>query len=489
MRPLSEPSAEPAPNSGGASAPEGLRSVTGSPVVWRTVAALVVAATVTALVSLRVVEFGVNSPSGHLVLNALDAFIALLVAFLVYGRFLREQLLRDLLLSQGLFLLAVAGLGLSYLSRVLPEPTEGAFEIWLPLAVRVIGVGLLAAAALVGGRRLTLVRHHRWVLAIPLALLAGVFVVLRGFGSALPVAFDFGTVPTGEELPLLTGHPVLLVAQGVGALGFLVAAGVFTTQAARSQDELLGWLGPAFVLGGFARLNYLLFPSVYTDWLYSGDLLRTGCHLLLLVGATREIQRHWHAQADVAVLEDRRRLARELHDGVVQELSFIRSATHSLSFDGASRDSIIGACDRALDEARAAVHALGSPAGEPLSATLERAVRQLADRYDVTVSFDLAPAVTVDPEQQHALVRIAREAVHNAVRHGEARHIVVSLRGVGDSQVLTVRDDGAGFNVPQAGAVATGYGLTSMRDRAQGLPGEFRIESEPGAGSEVTVRW
>src|SRR3712207_6386522 len=196
--------------------------------------------------------------------------------------------------------------------------------------------------------------------------------------------------------PLLEGHPVLLLAQVLAALCYALAAVFFTRQAVRSHDELLSWLGPAFVLGAFARLHYLLFPSLYTDWLYSGDLLRTGSHVLMLTGAVREIQQFWHAQTDIAVLEDRRRLARELHDGLVQEIAYIRLASHAIPPSLNSWTAILAACDRALDEARAAVHALGSDSDEPLGDTLERAVRQLAERYDVTVDFLVAESVPVD---------------------------------------------------------------------------------------------
>jgi signal transduction histidine kinase len=285
---------------------------------------------------------------------------------------------------------------------------------------------------------------------------------------------------------------MLLLAQVVSALCYGLAAALFTIQAGSSEDELLGWVGPAFVLGAFSRLNYLLFPSLYTDWLYTGDLLRTGCHALLLLGATREIQQYWTAQADVAVLEDRRRLARELHDGVIQELSYIKSASYALPAAVGGRESILGACDRALDEARAAVHALGSARGEPLGDTLQRAVRQLAERHSVAVDFDLADSVLVTSDQRHALVRIAREAVNNAVRHGKAGYIRVTLENSGPRRCLSILDDGSGFDVGvgSAGSASpTGYGLTSMRDRAQGLPGELRIESTPGQGSVVEVKW
>src|SRR3712207_481600 len=282
--------------------------------------------------------------------------------------------------------------------------------------------------------------------------------------------------------PLLEGHPVLLLAQVLAALCYALAAVFFTRQAVRSHDELLSWLGPAFVLGAFARLHYLLFPSLYTDWLYSGDLLRTGSHVLMLTGAVREIQQFWHAQTDIAVLEDRRRLARELHDGLVQEIAYIRLASHAIPPSLNSRTAILAACDRALDEARAAVHALGSDSDEPLGDTLERAVRQLAERYDVTVDFLIAESVPVTSDQRHALVRIAREAVNNACRHGHARTIRLSLEDTKSGRVLLIRDDGSGFEVRDAADPGrtpngNGFGLVSMRERARGLPGTLTVRS------------
>ena len=77
-------------------------------------------------------------------------------------------------------------------------------------------------------------------------------------------------------------------------------------------------------------MNYVLFPSIYSDWLYTGDLLRTASYVVLLVGAAREITGTSRPRRRVAVLDDRRRLARELHDGLVQELVYIRSAAHDL---------------------------------------------------------------------------------------------------------------------------------------------------------------
>jgi signal transduction histidine kinase len=99
----------------------------------------------------------------------------------------------------------------------------------------------------------------------------------------------------------------------------------------------------------------------------------------------------------------------------------------------------------------------------------------------------------VTSDQRHALVRIAREAVNNAVRHGRARRISVRLTTSQDARCLLIRDDGSGFEVETVAdpgkSGGTGYGLISMRDRARGLPGSLTIRSTPGTGSEVAVQW
>jgi signal transduction histidine kinase len=233
----------------------------------------------------------------------------------------------------------------------------------------------------------------------------------------------------------------------------------------------------------------MLFPSIYTDQIYTGDLLRTACYVVLLGGAVREMQQFWSARARVAVLDDRRRLARELHDGVVQELAFIRAESHRIPEDLPSRSRILEACDRGLDEARAAIQALGRPSDEPLGFMLHRAARELAERYGVELEVEVDDSITARAEQKHALLRIAREAVSNAVRHGQAHRLCLSLARDGETQRLTIRDDGRGFDLARTASNSGGYGLTSMRDRARALPGSFDVHAERGSGTQVTVTW
>jgi len=273
----------------------------------------------------------------------------------------------------------------------------------------------------------------------------------------------------------------------VGALGFVVAAVAFSAQASKRGDTLLKWVGPACVLGAFSRLHYMLFPSIYSGWIYTGDLFRTGCYLLLLVGAAREIGRYWRAQARLAVIDDRRRLARELHDGVVQELSYIRTEAHLIAGDDDVRHRIVDSVDRAADEARAAIDTLGSEGDQPLGLLLHSAARQVAERYGGQVVVDRDVSIDATAEQSHDLVRITREAVSNAIRHGRARNIGIGLVRDEDGRRLVVHDDGRGFD-PQA-SETTGYGMTSMRERAENLPGRFRVSSAPGRGTTVVIEW
>lgn len=458
-------------------------------------------------------RFGYHSPNVHLVANSVDACVALLVAYLLFGRFGRTHRLQDLLLAEGLLLLAFAGLGSALLIDLAEDATRRSFGVWLPLSLRVAAAVLVLLSALVAGRRIPRGSTGLGV-AGPAAVVLATVVLLWVFREALPVAAS-ESPPVSAQQPVITGHPLLLAAQALAAGCFLVASLAFAGQARRRSDEVLRWLGPACALGGFARVNYVLFPSLYSGWLYTGDLLRTASYLCLLVGATREISRYWAAHSQVAVLEDRRRLARELHDGVVQELGWIKSEARARSAGaapmspsttslhtssnavegtspGGSNDCdlapIVDACDRALDEARAAVDALGRNVDEPLGYALHRAAREVADRHGGHVVVELNDAVEAKPDERHNLARITREAVGNAFRHGAAQYVRITLEAAPGGRRLVVQDDGRGFDVAST-SHGPGFGLTSMRERAQGLPGAFDVESSPGQGTTVEVTW
>jgi signal transduction histidine kinase len=433
-----------------------------------------------------VLDFAYLSPRGHLVLDTVDTCVALLAAYLAHGRFVRGARLGDLLLAQCLLLLGLAnGLG-GAVAALLPG-APGATEVWLPMMLRAAGAVLLLAAALAGSDRPSSA-SRRWSWAGPLMVVAAAVGVSWLVGPVLPIAVDATFIGDASHPPLLTGHPALIVGHLVGAACFLGASLLYTRRALQTGDELVRWLGAACALGGFARVNYALAPTVYTDWLYAGDLLRTGFYLLLLVGSVRELSLYWTARELRAVEEDRRRLARELHDGVVQELTYIRVEAHSIP-DESLRDHVIHATDRALDEARTAIHALGHLRTEPLAEMLDRAARELARRHQLTVQVEADDRVVTDQHHQHTILRIVREAVTNAARHGRASTVRIELGQEDGGRVVRVCDDGSGFDPGSAARSSAGYGMISMAERARSLPGTLEIDSAVGRGSEVRVRW
>jgi signal transduction histidine kinase len=126
-------------------------------------------------------------------------------------------------------------------------------------------------------------------------------------------------------------------------------------------------------------------------------------------------------------------------------------------------------------------------------AGLEIALRQLADRSTVpggvTCTFDGGGIVTgLRPEHEHELLRIAQEAVSNAMRHGRPRSVSITMSQEPQHWTLAVADDGAGMQQRPELSAREGFGLTSMRQRAGAIGGEWQIESRPGAGTRVSVR-
>jgi signal transduction histidine kinase len=428
-----------------------------------------------------------RAPAVNVALETASAVVALLVAFLVYGRFSRSGRAQELLLVLGLSVVGIANLALT----ALPSAGAAAAVVtrWAALPVRLLGGLILCAAALtpptvLWARRVSRVAAGTVMAAIGVVGALGALWSQRLSASVAspPQRLDVGVYQLSADWSVLT-------AQASGAVLFGVAALALLRQLRRTgQDELLRWMAAGCVLAALARVHYVLFPSLYSGFVYTGDFLRLGFYVYLLIGASREIESYWRSHSHSRVLADRRRIARELHDGVIHELGYIRAESHVIP-SATSRELIIGACDRALDEARVAVQSLGHPSDEPLGFMLHRAAEELAARYQVGLQVDLDDSVVAPPDQAHALVRITREAVSNAVRHGNATRLFVRLGSDDDGRCLSIRDDGTGFDVAAAVAKKTGYGLISMRERAEVLPGSLDIRSSPGTGSVVTARW
>jgi signal transduction histidine kinase len=269
---------------------------------------------------------------------------------------------------------------------------------------------------------------------------------------------------------------------------YAAAAMGFTTQAERTQDKLLLWTGAGAVLASVARLNYLLYPSLYSEFVYTGDLLRLGFYLFLLVGAEGEVRAFWKASAEKTLLEERRRIAGYLHDGVAQELALIGGLARRIQNnkgDAAENMRLLeGSAERALGEARRTMANLRRTGQQGLSDALSDLAEDFERRHSVKIHLDLEEVLSVDGMTIEGLLRISREAIRNAISHSESESVTIRLSENG-GVTLEISDDGRGFNPAEK---LKGFGLTTMKERAAALGAEFSIKSEKQIGTTIEVR-
>jgi signal transduction histidine kinase len=233
------------------------------------------------------------------------------------------------------------------------------------------------------------------------------------------------------------------------------------------------------------------------------ELTRSELLVALAQQATLAVQltRLAYSAKEAAVLMERTRIGQEIHDGLAQaftgillqlgaveefpscrkrgsELAVTLSRIRELARDG-------------LAEARRSVMALRLD--QTRRAGLELALRQLAERSTVpggvSCTFEGAGIATgLKPEHEHELLRIAQEAVSNAVRHARPHTVRITMTDQLEQWELAVADDGVGMEQSPELSARQGFGLSSMRQRANAIGGEWQILSEPGHGTRVSVR-
>jgi signal transduction histidine kinase len=449
------------------------------------VAAVASAAVTAAVVFVPALHFAYRQPELHLVLETAAGLIGLLASYLVFGRYRRSRQLADLALCYSLGVFAFSNLFFAVLPAVLENDSDR-FGTWTRIGGQLLGGIFFAAAAFAPQRRLRLTGAQTLAIALSLPLLlAAVAGIVAALGPSLPAGIEPVPTPETSGRPRLEGDPSILAAQLAGMALYCIAAFGFTRKARETGDDLMRWLAVAALFGAFARLNYFLYPSLFTDWVYSGDFFRLAFYVAILVAAAREISSYWETMSRTAVLEERRRIARELHDGLAQELAFIGRNVRSLDPEDQSVARISASAERALSESRRAIDALTKPLDEPFDVALAEAARETAEREGTAVDLDLTPDVELDFERRDALIRIACEAIANAARHGKADRVRVQLVN-GRHVRLQVSDDGTGFD-PASDVRRSGFGLVSMRERAQSVGGSFEVRSGPGRGTTVEV--
>lgn len=347
----------------------------------------------------------------------------------------------------------------------------------------------------------------RWWAAL---LLLGALIVLQraefvpASTPALENARLAGLVLPTVGVALLGGNP----------LAVIIIAFVLSAHAAFALPGLSGFAW----IGGFSVALVVYLAPLYGDWLPGIFNALGTCAGMFFVGAAahaqkraeaadaesrrlldelqdahRRLQEYAARAEELAVEQERNRLAREVHDTLGHRLTVaavqLEGAQKLIARDPEKAARMVETVRRevaeGLAELRGTVAVLRAPLDDDLG--LAAAVTRLAARFQeatgVAVALDLPPALPpVTPDQRRALYRAVQEALTNVQRHAGARHVTVRFQARAGTLCATVEDDGAGL---PADAVGRGYGLRGLRERAEALGGRFAAAPLPGGGTQI----
>ncbi len=453
------------------------------------------------------------------VVHTLGATVCLLAAALSYARHRERGGSTGLLESSAFLVLATAnlvnlGVVVAAAEEALGMTIEapGQLPLYFWSAAR-----LLAAASLAAGAsraiadRVERVRQPRAVLLMPTALLLAIGLLLVLAGDRIPVLVDPAALRQLVADPgspaLLATNSALLLLDGTSAALLGLGAYGYARGPRRGGGIPRSYMVAGLLVAMFSQIHYVLYPAVYSGLVSIGDGLRIAFYCVLLAGVQAESRADMQAlrqantrlrllaaaEADRTAIAERARIARELHDGLAQDLW-----TASLEFDRLAGDlggqtpattaqltRVRHALDSAGDEARDAVATLraGFDAGLSFADELPRRIRAFADRTGYPVDLHVDPNATLLPGVvANEVLRVVDEALHNVAKHADATRIRVQMIQVDDRLTVSIEDNGQGFDGPPP---ATGHGIAGMSERAALLGGDLEIRSSAGGGTAV----
>jgi signal transduction histidine kinase len=286
-----------------------------------------------------------------------------------------------------------------------------------------------------------------------------------------------------------------------GMLAALLTSGVPERLAdIRKDPRFEGWPAAHPVMTGFlgvpVKNGEAVLGIIFVANKRSGSFTAHDEELLSLFAAHAAIAltnaRLYERSREVSVLEERTRLARELHDAVSQRLFSIRAHARAAEVlvakdPGRAAGELAAIAElgaQAHGELRAVIDGLAPPELDGLAESLRRYAMLASRAHGIAVRLNAPDVPELDPRVQAAAFRVAQEALHNALRHSDASEVTVTLSRTRRRLVLEVADDGTGFDPSLA---SSGLGLASMRERAAAVGGVLRISSAPGAGTRVRL--
>lgn len=388
----------------------------------------------------------------------------------------------------------------------------GQLPLWMAVVTRATAAALLVVAGLAAiSPRGSPHLRPALVLWLPAVVILGLFVVAAANQEVLPVLISgagLASMSADPHAALPVGSAVrLAILQTAIAIGYLAAASL-SYRAYRAHGRGTdATLAVGLMVASFSQVLFAIHPAAFGSLVTSGDVLRVAFYLTLLAtlavevrgdiralrAANVELKRLGDAEVARATAEERARLAREIHDGMSQELWYAKlKQGRLLGLPGVAGDArelaeeVAGAIESALAEARQSIMALRPTEGRSFTEAVERYVADFSDRFGIAteVSCDAA-AEGLAARPQAELLRIMHEALSNVRKHADATLVRVDVAPTDDGLRMTVTDNGRGF-APDAPGPSS-YGLSSMRERAEIIGGRLSLDSRPQDGTRVIV--
>jgi signal transduction histidine kinase len=307
--------------------------------------------------------------------------------------------------------------------------------------------------------------------------------------------------------PLPDIQPLGLLLPAAALMLYLVGMVAYRRSYLRDGPVADGYLAVALLIAAFAELHFMLYPASYTALVTTQDALRVAFFLVLLLGINAEsrsdlralrsayaaMDRMRQTEAERATLDERTRLARELHDGLAQDLWFAKLKHERLvaMVPDEARPlaaEVTQALDSAIAEAKQAVVTMrAGDRDEPLTELLGQVVDDFCARSGLRaeVQFTDLPTTPLPPRTQAEVLRILQEALTNVRKHADATVVRVGAEVEDGRLRLHVTDNGRGFRAAETSG--DGLGLQGMKERARLMGGELRVTSAPSAGTHVEL--
>jgi signal transduction histidine kinase len=405
----------------------------------------------------------------------------------IFGaRLLAANFQHDRRLSEVLLLYALAAVSLEdFVYCAVPALTGGSSlesgdGAWL--ACNLIVSIAFAAAAFAPGKTIP-IRSRRLVWT---AIAAGAGTVILAGVLEHVTGTHWGATMHDVGIAGAVAHPGALAIRMVSA-AILLAAALGFVHRGRQGDVRCALLAAASFLLAAARLQYLSMPAVAVSWVTPREGLRFAAYAILLASAYWRYAKVRGTQANAAVRLERERIARDLHDGLAQDLACIIAQGQRLGTELAPEHPLMVAARNALASSRGVIADLSASGAPDTETALRLIADELEHRYDLKVEVRIETALAGDqelqPSEREHVVRITREAIVNAALHGAARHVDVLLHQEGGNLLLRVSDDGCGID----DSPRLGLGLRTMRARAASLGGRLSAHRGVAGGTELEL--